>query len=67
MTTTKNPIGWFEIAASDIAKAEAFYGDLFGWDFADSPPPAGGGYRFVDAGEGIAGGITTAEGGLPQR
>ena len=67
MSTTKNPVGWFEIAASDIAKAEDFYGHLFGWTFADGPAPAAGGYRMVDAGEGIAGGITTADGGLPER
>ena len=67
MTTTKNPVGWFEIAVSDIGKAETFYRDLFGWDFADGPEPAGAGYRMVDAGEGIAGGLTTAEGGLPER
>ncbi len=61
--TAVNPIGWFEIAGTDVEKTQAFYGDLFGWQFSDSP--IGPGYRMVDAGEGPGGGVTTAEGGLP--
>lgn len=57
------PIGWFEIAASDTAKAEAFYADLFSWTFSsDDAIPS---YRIVDAGQGVPGGITTAQAGLP--
>lgn len=58
------PVGWFEIAATDTAKAEAFYSDLFNWSFADGP--TGPSYRIVDAGEGLPGGVTTAQAGLPR-
>lgn len=64
MTNTVAPIGWFEIAGSDLAKSEAFYSSLFNWSFTDGP--AGPAYRMVDAGEGaIGGGLTTAQAGLP--
>lgn len=64
MTTTKAPVAYFEIAASDPARAEAFYGEIFGWDFEDSH--MGSVYRMVHAGaDGVPGGLTTAEGGLP--
>lgn len=63
MTATAAPIGWFEIAGSDPVKTEAFYGELFNWSFSDSP--VGPAYRIADAGEGIAGGVTTAQAGLP--
>ncbi len=62
MSSTPAPIGWFEIAGSDLAKTEAFYGELFGWTFSDSPMPS---YRLTDAGDGPGGGITTADGDLP--
>jgi len=63
MSNTVCPIGWFEIAGSDQAKTEAFYADLFGWSFSDGP--TGPSYRIVDAGDGLSGGITTSEAGLP--
>lgn len=63
MTSTVAPIGWFEIAGSDPAKSEIFYSSLFNWSFADGP--TGPAYRIVDAGEGISGGLTTAQAGLP--
>lgn len=41
-----NAIGWFEIGTDDPARAEQFYGDVFGWtvshDDALSPDPAYG-------------------------
>ncbi len=61
--TTAAPVGWFEIAASDPAKAESFYGDLFNWSFEDGP--TGPAYRIVDTGAGPAGGVTMAQAGLP--
>lgn len=62
-TTTVSPVAWFEIAAVDTAKAEAFYNSIFGWDFTDGP--TGPVYRMTEAGGGPGGGITTAEKGLP--
>ena len=29
-----NPIGWVEIPATDLDRAEKFYGDYFGYEFA---------------------------------
>ena len=63
MSTSPAPIGWFEIAASDTAKAESFYGDIFGWSFDDGP--TGPVYRITEAGGGVSGGVTTAQAGLP--
>ncbi|MEM7140360.1 MAG: VOC family protein [Actinomycetota bacterium] len=64
MSTTPAPIGWFEIAASDTEKAEAFYGGIFGWSFQSDPNVPS--YRIHDAGEtGVSGGITTAVAGVP--
>ena len=63
MSTTVSPVAWFEIAGSDQAKSEAFYGDLFGWSFSDSE--AGPSYRMADAGDGIPGGVTSTQAGLP--
>ncbi len=63
MTTTAAPIGWFEIAGSDRAKTESFYAELFNWTYADDPAIPG--YRIVDAGEGVSGGVTTTQAGLP--
>ena len=61
--STAAPIGWFEIAATDTAKAEAFYGDVFGWTFSDdSAVPS---YRIVETGS-LTGGVTTAQAGTPQ-
>ena len=63
MTTSAAPIGWFEIAGSDPAKTEAFYSEVFNWSFADGP--TGPAYRIATAGDGIPGGVTTAQAGLP--
>ena len=53
--STAAPIGWFEIAASDTDKAEAFYGEIFNWSFnADDAVPA---YRIVETGSIPGGGV----------
>ncbi len=64
MTNAIAPIGWFEIAGSDTTKTEAFYSGLFNWGFTDGP--TGPAYRIADAGDGIPGGVTTAQAGLPR-
>jgi predicted enzyme related to lactoylglutathione lyase len=63
-TTTVAPVGWFEIASSDPAASEAFYSSVFGWQFSPSPG-IGDAYRIAAAGDGPAGGVTTAMDGLP--
>ena len=32
MSSPMNPVNWFEIPASDLARAEAFYAAVFGFD-----------------------------------
>jgi predicted enzyme related to lactoylglutathione lyase len=70
-TTTRphpgRPVSWFEIGTPDAAAAQAFYGQVFGWSFAQE-----GEYVLVTAGgEGPSGGIqdTTLAGhpGRPDR
>lgn len=64
-TTSVSPIAWFEIGSTDKKATEAFYSELFGWQFSPSPG-MGEAYRMAAAGEGPAGGVTTAETGLPE-
>jgi uncharacterized protein len=33
---------WVDLGVSDIPKASAFYGGLFGWEISEGPPEAGG-------------------------
>ncbi len=54
-----NPFVHVELATTDLAKAKAFYGKLFGWNLEDMPLPsaAGGPYTMIDVGEGTGGGM----------
>ncbi len=49
------PVTHFEVMAKDGARAQEFYGNLFGWNFKEVE----GGYRLVDTGVkmGINGGV----------
>jgi predicted enzyme related to lactoylglutathione lyase len=63
-----NGIAWFEIATDQPAVAERFYGDVFGWTFAndtDSTNPDGTPYRIITApaDSGLAQGGLFATGG----
>jgi predicted enzyme related to lactoylglutathione lyase len=59
-----NGVGWFEIGAEEPAATERFYGDLFGWTFADDP--ATDDYRTVSIGEaGPQGGVYATGGKFP--
>lgn len=57
-----NGIGWFEIGTSEPEVAQRFYGEVFGWTFADDR-----GYRIVStpAEGGLNGGIFNTEGNVP--
>ena len=62
-----NGIAWFEIGTDDPARAEKFYGEVFGWtvghDDGDLP-----GYQMITAGDGPglhAGGLFDTGGELP--
>ncbi len=54
-----NPFVHVELATTDLPKAKAFYGKLFGWNLEDMPLPsaAGGTYTMIDVGEGTGGGM----------
>jgi predicted enzyme related to lactoylglutathione lyase len=52
-----NGIGWIEVGADRPEEAESFYGDVFGWTFADdddSIGPDGRPYRMVTGPDGGA-------------
>ena len=61
MTDTDTPtnpagmVGWFEIGTDDGTAARRFYGEVFGWTFADEAPA----YTVITTGPGhpIQGGI----------
>lgn len=47
---TRHPAGrwnWMELATSDPEAAKGFYGELFGWDFHDTPAGPGMTYTFI--------------------
>jgi uncharacterized protein len=65
-----NGIGWFEIGTDQPAAAERFYGDVFGWTFADdddSTSADGSAYRIVTtpAEGGLRGGLFATGGTMP--
>jgi predicted enzyme related to lactoylglutathione lyase len=69
-TSASNGIGWFEIGTDAPAVAERFYGDVFGWTFADdndSTSAAGTPYRLVTTpgGAGPSGGLFATTGQTP--
>ena len=62
-----NPIVHFEIPADDVARAQTFYQNVFGWKIKQMPMPAGGleyyGVTTRKEGEaGINGAVTCAFG-----
>src|SRR5688572_17092559 len=46
---------WVDIGTTDIEGAKAFYGSLFGWEFADQGPDSGGYHICQVRGKGVAG------------
>ena len=59
MTTTHNPVTWFEVGSADPDTARSFYGDLFGWTFTPQGP-----YTLIDTGCGDQGGVRDTTDGL---
>ena len=55
---------WVDIGVTDIPKAKAFYGGLFGWDIQDGTPEAGGYSMCQIAGQPVAG-IGASQGDMP--
>ncbi len=58
-------VGWHELLATDWEKAFAFYGDLFGWQKADSHTGGMGTYQGFSAGGKEIGGMLTKPATLP--
>src|SRR5258708_3796685 len=46
---------WVDLGVADIAKAGAFYAELFGWEVHHGPPEAGGEALCLDGGRLVAG------------
>ena len=58
-----NPVVHFEVVGKDLAKLQAFYGEVFDWKTQAIPEM---GYAMVEKeGEGIAGGLGQAQDGSP--
>ena len=53
-----NPFVHAELATTNVAKAKAFYGKMFKWEFIDRPmhTPAGN-YTMIEVGDGTGGGM----------
>jgi hypothetical protein len=58
-------VGWHELLAADWEKALAFYGELFGWQKAESHHDAMGTYQAFSAGGMTIGGMFTKPATLP--
>jgi uncharacterized protein len=52
-----NAICWAELATRDLARAEAFYAGLFGWNMSDHHASPPGSYRIFGNGDGMLGGL----------
>jgi predicted enzyme related to lactoylglutathione lyase len=65
MSEMTNGIGWFEIGTDNPAATERFYGELFGWTFADDEGDMP--YRIVTtpAAGSIGGGVFATGGQMP--
>src|SRR5262245_42601953 len=47
---------WIDLGSNDLEASKSFYGQLFGWDFQDLGPEAGG-YNFANIGGKMVGGV----------
>lgn len=58
-------VGWHELLATDREKALAFYGELFGWQKADTDDGAEGAYQLFSAGDQTIGSVFTKPPTIP--
>lgn len=58
---------WFEYVAGDLARAQAFFGEVFNWKTQTMPAPGlpGGVYTMIAAGEHMLGGYLETPAGAP--
>ena len=59
------PFVHLELNAKDVAKAKAFYGGMFGWEFQENDMGGGMIYTTFKPMDGPGGGMFTMEGGNP--
>ena len=52
---------WTELMTTDVAAAQAFYGELFGWTFKADPMPTGMTYHEILAGGESVGGMMACD------
>lgn len=57
---------WADITVTDLARSQAFYGDVFGWEFDASSPEFGGYTNAMVGGRAVAGMAPPMEGGDAQ-
>jgi hypothetical protein len=60
-----NPFVHIELHTGDLARAKAFYSQLFGWELQDLPMQGGGSYTMINVGEGTGGGMMSDPGVPP--
>jgi predicted enzyme related to lactoylglutathione lyase len=64
MTHLNGKFVWFELVSRDAKKAQAFYGEVFGWK-VESYPMGTFTYEMIKAGDGTVGGYATLTEGKP--
>ncbi|MGH3455522.1 MAG: VOC family protein [Nocardioidaceae bacterium] len=62
-TPVANPFSWCDIEVTDPARAEAFYGEVFGWEFV----PFGGDFRMATKDGALVCGLMKADGAVAGR
>ena len=60
-----SPFVHLELNTPDLAKAKAFYGEMFGWQFSDMDMGAHGVYSTFKPDSGPGGGMFSMQGGAP--
>ncbi|MGH3485506.1 MAG: hypothetical protein ACRDPQ_19970 [Nocardioidaceae bacterium] len=62
-TPVANPFSWCDIEVTDLARAEAFYGEVFGWEFV----PFGDDFRMATTDGALVCGLMKADGAVAGR
>lgn len=62
-TPVANPFSWCDIEVTDLAQAEAFYGEVFGWEFV----PFGDDFRMATQDGALVCGLMKADGAVAGR
>src|SRR5262249_2087867 len=64
MTTPTGRFVWFEYVSTEAAKAQGFFGEVFGWGTQSVPMPDGA-YTMISVGSGASGGSLPTPKGAP--